>query len=249
MADAPPPAAVPENAPKPELKILPPEAPRRVEQSWESKSFSDVAGQPGSDPGRAEGGRPAGPRPYREDRRGDRPYYRPERERRENRPGESAEQRPGSGPQGRPEGTDQGPGGPQPAPSSAPEEAKNTGGVFGWVKKLFGSSPAEAPKPEAQPENRGERPPHQEGPYHRRRRRGGRGRNFHGDQRGPGDGQSGPGDGQPGGQPSGDQRGYGGDQRHHGHRRHHRHGGGGGYRGNGRPEGGPPQGGPPPAGS
>ena len=37
-----------ENAPKPELKILPPETPRRVEQSWESKSFGDVAGQPGA---------------------------------------------------------------------------------------------------------------------------------------------------------------------------------------------------------
>jgi ribonuclease E len=108
--------------------------------------------------------------------------------------------------------------------------------MFGWVKKLFGGSPAEAPKSEpSQPETRGPREFTHDGPYRRRRRRGGQGRNFHGDQRGPREGQS-------GGQPSGDQRGYRGDQRHHGHRHHHH--GGGGFHSNGRPEGGPP-----PAGS
>jgi hypothetical protein len=224
-----------ENAPKPELKILPPETPRRVEQSWESKSFGDVAGQPGAGAARPEEGRPAGPRPYREDRRGERPYYRPDRERRENRPGEFREPRPGSEAQGRP--SDNYRGQPEPAPAPAHEEPKKAGGVFGWVKKLFGSSPAEAPKPETpRPDTSGQREFTHDGPYHRRRRRGGRGHNFQGDQRGPHEGQS-------GGQPSGDQRGYGGDQRQHGRHRHHHHGGGG-FRGNGRPEGGPP-----PAGS
>jgi hypothetical protein len=226
-------------APKPELKILPPETPRRVEQSWESKSFSDVAGQPGNETARPEEGRSAGPRPYREDRRGDRPYYRSDRERRDNRPGEFSEQRQGSEAPDRSQDRDRGRGSPAPAPASV--EPKKSGGLFGWVRKLFGSAPAEAPKPEAKPEVRGERERerNQEGPYRRRRHRGGRGRNFQGDQRGPRDGQS-------GGQPSGDQRGYGGDQRGYGgdnrpqgHRRHNRHGGGG-FRGNGRPEGGPP---------
>ena len=105
--------------------------------------------------------------------------------------------------------------------------------MFGWVKKLFGIAPAETPKAETRPETPGNRESNQDGPYRRRRHRGGRGRNnFQGDQRGPRDGQS-------GGQQSGDQRGYGGDQRQQGHRRHHRPGGGG-FRGNGRPEGGPP---------
>ena len=239
------PADITADSPKPELKILPPEAPRRVEQSWESKSFGNVAGQPApearqpdAEARQPDDRRPGGQRPYREDRRGDRPYYRPERERRDDRPVESREPRPDSEPQGQAHGGDRGQDGPAPAP--VPDAPKKSGGMFGWVKKLFGIAPAETPKAETRPETPGNRESNQDGPYRRRRHRGGRGRNnFQGDQRGPRDGQSG---GQQSGDPRGyrgDQRGYGGDQRQQGHRRHDRPGGGG-FRGNGRPDGGPP---------
>jgi hypothetical protein len=121
-------------------------------------------------------------------------------------------------------------------PPPKTEAPKKSGGFFAWVKRLFGGAPAAAPEPET----RGDREYPQEGQYRRRRHRGGRGRHFQGDQRGPRDGQS---SGQPGGDQrgyGGEQRGYGGENRHHGHRR--RPQGGGGYRGNGRPEGGPPSG-------
>ena len=238
--------------PKAELKILPPEAPRRVEHNWESESFPTAASQPGSEPGRPTEPRSAEQRPRREDRRGDRPYFRSERERRDDRPLESREPRTDSAPTaqisdtGRPHN--------ESVPAPAPEESKKSGGMFGWVKKLFGGTPAEAPKPESQPASPGQRDFNPDGPYRRRRRRGGRNRNFQGDQRGPREGQ--PGGQQGGGQPSGDQQGYGGEQRgysgdqrgyggenrNQGNRRHRHHGGG--FRGNGRLEGGPP-----PAGS
>jgi hypothetical protein len=228
---------------KAELKILPPEAPRRVEQSWESESFRDVARQPRGEPVRPAEPQSGGQRPQREDRRGDRPYFRSERERRDDRPVESHEPRADYTPPGR--NFDHGRPPAESTAAPAPVEPKKKGGLFGWVKKLFGDSPAEAPKPETQPEAPGQGEFNPNGPYRRRRRRGGRNHHFQGDQRGPRDGQS-------GGQPSGDQRGYrgeqrgyGGEQRHQGNRRHRHHGGGGfrgneGFRGDRRPEGGPP---------
>jgi hypothetical protein len=221
--------------PKPELKILPPEAPKRIEHNWESDSFRNVAMQPTEEQRQpTEEQRqpaeplPAGPRPRREDRRGERPTFRPERERRDDRPAEPRPvwNEPGRAPGSEPSRTE--------FPSAPKAEApKKSGGFFGWVKRLFGGSSAEAPKPEA--DTRGDREFGREGQYHRRRRRGGRGRNFHNDQRGPRDGQ-------PDGQSSGESRGYGGEHRNHGGRRRRRHHGGGDYRGGGRPEGGPPQG-------
>jgi hypothetical protein len=248
--------------PRPELKILPPETPKRVEQSWESQSFRNVASQAGGEPARSSEPQPEGHRPQREDRRGDRPYFRPERERRNDRPYDSRAPRGDSTPAE--QGSDSGQS--QSKPTPAPVEAKKSGGMFAWVKKIFGGSPPEAPKTEAAPETGGQREfNNPEGPYRRRRHRGGRNRNFQGDQRGPRDGQQ-------GGQPSGDQRGSGGDQRGYrgeqrgyrgeqrgyrgdqrggydgqnrgqGNRRRGPEGGNGGYRGQGRPEGGPPAGG------
>ena len=235
--------------PRAELKILPPETPQHVEQSWESESFRSVASQPGGgEPGRPAEPQFGGQRPRREDRRGERPYFRSERDRRDDRPFKPREPRADSPQPARfsDNGRLQG----ESAPAPAPAKPKKSGGIFAWVKKLFGGSPAEAPKPEVQPETPGERDFNPNGPYRRRRRRGGRNHHFQGDQRDPREGQS-------GGQPSGDQRGYGNDQRgysndqrnyggdqgQHGNR-HHRHRGGGGFRGDGRPEGGPP-----PAGS
>lgn len=237
---------------KPELKILPPETPKRVEQSWESQSFRNVASQPGGESVRPAEPQSQGQRPRREDGRDDRQYFRSERDRRNDRPYEqrtprdatSAEQVPAS---------DQ----PRGESAPAPAEAKKPGGMFAWVKKIFGGSPPETPKTEAQPGTSGQREFNPEGPYRRRRHRGGRNRNFQGDQRGPRDGQQ-------GGQPSGDQRGYRGEQRGYrgeqrgyrgdqrnydgqnrgqGNRRRGPEGGNGGYRGQGRPEGGPPAGG------
>ena len=243
------PAAV---EPKAELKILPPEAHRHVEQNWESESFRNVASQSNSEPGRPAAPLSEGQRPPRDDRRGDRPYFRSERDRRGDRPFDSREPRGNFNPQS--QAASQNRPAAEASPTASPAEPKKSGGLFAWVKNLFGSSPAETPKPEAQPEVQGQRDFSQEGPYRRRRRRGGRNHNYQGDQRGPRDGQQG---GQPSGdQPGyssdqrgysgdqrgygGDQRGYGGDQRHHGGRRHRHRGGGGGFRGNGRPEGGPP---------
>ena len=190
------PTAPTEAEPIPELKILPPEAPKRVEHSWESDSFRSVTSQPGGEQSRTADVPSAGQRPRREDRRGERPTFRPERERRDDRP---AEPRPAWNEPGRAPGSEPGR---TEFPSAPKAEApKKSGGFFGWVKKLFSGSSAEAPKSEA--DTRGEREYGREGQFHRRRRRGGRGRNFHGDQRGPRDGQS-------GGQSSGESRGYGG---------------------------------------
>jgi translation initiation factor IF-2 len=243
--------------PKPELKILPPETPQHVEQNWESQSFPNVAGHAGNEPSRPMEPQSGSQRPQREDRRGDRPYYRSERGRRDDRPYQPRDPRDEVTPPAQDVGTEQS----QDKSASAPVETKKSGGFFSWVKSLFASSTPEAPKTETQPETSGQRDGNPEGPYRRRRHRGGRNRNFQGDQRGPRDGQQG------GGQPSGDQRGYGGDQRgYRGDQRNYggeqrgyrgeqrgyegdnrsqgnrrpRHHGGGGYRGPGRQEGGPP---------
>ena len=226
-----PAAAAPEAKPA-EIKILPPEAPKRVEHSWESDSFRTVAGQAAMIPGRPAEQPPADTR--RDGRRGDRPYFRPERERRNDRPGEGRpawgeSRREGGEPPARPETP------PAPAPA-AQTESRKSGGLFGWVKKLFGGAVPETAKPEAAPG--GERGFDHGGHRHRRRRRGGHGRGFQGEQRGPRDGQ-------PSGENrgfGGENRGFGGDRRQHGGRRRRHHRGGGDYRG-GRPEG------PPPAGS
>jgi len=257
------PAPAAEAEPKAELKILPPETPKRVEHSWESQSFRSVAGEVREPQAREPQARsPETPgaeyRPRRDDRRGDRPVFRPERERRNDRPadfrapgGDTA--RPAAGDFERRES----------APPPRAESPKKSGGFFGWVKKLFG-----APAPEAgpaAPETRGEREFGRDGGFRRRRHRGGRGRRFRGDQRGPREGgprEGGPRESQSGGQPPGEPRSQGGengDFRHHGHRHRRRRGGGGGgyrgeggfrgdstgYRGDSRPDSGPP----PPAGS
>ncbi len=224
-----------EPEPKAELKILPPETPKRVEHSWESRSFRSVAGQPAGESHRPADGQMSGARP----RRDERPVFRPDRERRADRPNDfrAAGGEPGRG------GESRRPSAPPPPPAASAEE-KKAGGLFGWVKKIFGNGPAEAaPPPPA--ETRGEGDYGRPGGGHRRRRhRGGRGRNFRGDQQGPREGQS-------GGQYSGEPRGQGGEHSHYGRRRR-RHrgggGGGGGYRGDrgdrgdSRPEGGPPAG-------
>ncbi len=221
-ADAAKPAEPAAAEPRAELKILPPETPRRIEQSWASESFPNVASQPGAGPGRPPAPESGEQRPRHEDRRGDRPYYRSDRERRDDRWSESRQPRSGSTPQARDFDRSRPQGGP------APEEPRKTGGMFGWVKKLLGGAQAETPKPETQPGAPAGREFSPNGPYRHRRRRGGRNRQFHGDQRGPSEGQG------------GDQRNYGGEQRQHGHHRHH-HRGGGGYPDQGRPEGGPPR--------
>ena len=222
--------------PRAELKILPPEAPRHVEQNWESESFRNVASQPSAETDRPTEPQSGGQRQRRDDQRGDRPYFRSEREHRDDRPVESREPRAESSSPAR--NFDTGRPQSEPIPTRAPAEPKKTGGLFGWVKKLFGGAPAEAPKPEVQPDAPGQGDFNPNGPYRRLLRRGGRNHHFQGDQRGPRDGQS-------GGQPPGDQRGYRGEQRNQGNRRHRHHGGGGfrgngGFRGDGRPEGGPP---------
>lgn len=202
---------------KPELKILPPEEPKRVEHSWESHSFREVAER--RSPGAAEEVR-SDFRPRRERRREDRPVFRPERPRRDDRP---SDLRPDAGRRERRD-TRQ--------PVSADENAKS-GGLFGWVKKIFaGSTPAaEAP---AAPS--GERREFNGGHRRRRRHRGGRGRHFHGEQRGSGEGRS---NGQYGNEARSRDGGQHGGQRRR--RRRHRSGGGG-YRGGPRSEGGPPAG-------
>jgi hypothetical protein len=232
VEDQPPRPAVEPEAKPAELKILPPEAPKRVEHSWESDSFRSAAGQPPAAQTPIADVPPAAPR--RDDRRGDRPYFRPERERRNDRPGE-----------GRPAWRDSSRNSPDqearaetpslPTPPPAAEPVKS-GGLFGWLKRLFGGAPAEAPKPATLPG--GDRGFGGDGHRHRRRRRGGQGRGFQDQQRDPRDG---PPSGENRGN-GGENRGYGGDQRQPGRRRRHYRGGGGDYRGGNRPEGGPPSG-------
>ncbi len=204
---------------KPELKILPPETPKRVEHSWESQSFRNVAGRTqGDQPHEPEApfaGGPARRDDRRDDRRGERPVFRPERERRSERP---AEFHGGRGDEN---------------PTDTAVEAKKSGGLFGWVKKIFGGPAAQPESPAA--EARDQREPGRDGPQRRRRHRGGRGRHFRGES-------SGPREGQPGGQFSGEPRGQGGNHHHGGRRRRRHRGGGGGYRGDSRREGGPPGG-------
>lgn len=92
------PAATAEPEPMPELKILPPEEPKRVEHNWESQSFRNVAAQAREEQGRSAESPVADSRPRRDERRGDRPVFRPERERRGDRP---ADFRPAGGEPGR----------------------------------------------------------------------------------------------------------------------------------------------------
>jgi len=252
-----PPAAAPEPESEPEakaeLKILPPEAPKRVEHNWESQSFRSAAAQGREEQARGAGVPDADRRPRRDDRRGDRPVFRPERDRRSERPDDF---RGASSESPRPAGNDFGR--PEVAPPPRTEAPKKSGGFFGWLKSLFaGPAPTAGATPS---EGRGEREYGRDGGYRRRRHRGGRGRRFQGDQRGPREG--GPREGGqregPSGQFSGEPRsqgGEGGDFRQHGrHRRRRRGGGGGGggYRGGGgfrgdsgyrnepRPDSGPP---------
>jgi hypothetical protein len=252
------PIAAAEPEPMPELKILPPETPKRVEHNWESQSFRNVAAQAPEEQGRGAESPVADSRPRRDERRGERPVFRPERERRGDRP---TDFRPAGGEPGRTAGGEPRRfasgdlGRPEAAPPPKAAEPKKAGGLFGWLKRIFGGSSAETEA--AAPDTRGEREFGREGQYRRRRHRGGRGRNFRGDQRGPRDGQ-------PGGQPSGGPRGQGDEHHHHGGR-HRRRQNGGGYRNDSRPEGGyrggdsrpesgyrgdvRPEGGPPPGGS
>jgi len=259
-ATAPEPEPAPEPEAKAELKILPPEAPKRVEHNWESQSFRSAAAQGREEQARGAGFPDADRRPRRDDRRddrrGDRPVFRPERERRGDRPDEF---RSASGESARPAGGDLGR--PEVAPPPRAEAPKKSGGFLGWLKSLFaGPAPAAGATPS---EGRGEREYGRDGGYRRRRHRGGRGRRFQGDPRGPREG--GPREGGqregPSGQFSGEPRspdGEGGDFRQHGRHRRRRHrggggGGGGGYRGGGggfrgdsgyrndpRPDSGPP---------
>lgn len=214
------PAAVGENepAPKAELNILPPEETKRVEHSWESRSFREVAAQ--------ETDRSAdAPRPRRDQRRSERPVFRPERPRRDFR---SSEPRPEKAEADREAA----------APATSTDDAAKSGGLFGWVKKIFGGP---APEVETKPASDGNRREFdRNGPRRRRRHRGGRGRNPNGNQRGsregrPGGSYGGEPRGQDGGRPAGH---HGGRRR----RRRHHGGGGGGYRGGQRPDSGPPAG-------
>lgn len=206
------PAPAPARAPaatreeeRPSLNILPPAEARRPSVSWE---------RPASSPAQAPYQQQ---RPRREDFR---------RERRDDRPAGRPDQRQPSDPR------DQHPR--EQCPRRDFNEARREqdaprkpGGFFGWLKRLFGGK-TEAVPAQDQASSRDEQRPYP----HRRRRRGGRGRNF----------------GERGGQPSNPQGsgtagqsqfqgGEGQGQSHGGHRR--RRGGRGRYRGerDPRPEG------------
>jgi len=209
------------------LNILPPADAKRPPVHWGNTGpAADGAAAPGVFQTRAR----------REENRGDRPQFRSE-PRSEPRAEPRAEPRSEGGYQGREPRRDfrQEPRDPAPQrdhvrePATQPAPAK-AGGFFSWLKGLFGGKPAEKP---AQAEFRpdGEQ-------FHRRRRRGGRGRRH-------GEGQQGQG-GPPreGDQPDfrggrQDFRGSdrdGGGQRDGQRRRRHR-GGRGRDRGDSRPEG------------
>jgi len=188
-------------AAKAELNILPPQEVKRPAVSWGDHS-----------PAQSQGGDNRG-------RREDRPTFRPER--RDQRPYEPREPR-----EPRREGGAE-PLHREPSPAAAPAP-KKSGGFFGWLKGLFGGSPA----PEAKPGDRDGQPRDGQGRHDggRRRHRGGRGRGGYqgGDFRGPRDGQprdpsAEGGRGFQGGEQSGEQR-YegGGRRRRRGGRNRHR---------------------------
>jgi hypothetical protein len=191
----PPASSVPKTAPavdsspKPELKILPPEQPRRPAVSWEASP--GASGEPATQPQRrddratfrteqsrreASGGQPFEPR---EPRRDDRKF-----EPRANQPYQPRDDRPGR--EDRPE-------------RSEPEAPKKSGGFLGWLKGLFGGSAAPVAPAAGGPTGGGEpRRDFDRGGH--RRHRGGRGRGgFRGDNRGPRDGQQQPRDPRDGG--------------------------------------------------
>lgn len=217
-------------AAKAELNILPTEDVKRPAVNWESSTAQ----------------------PQREER----PTFRTERNRRDDRAPESREPRPFEPreprrderkfePRGQPyhhyddrEETQEA----APAPAAAP--VKQSGGFFGWLKSLFGGGKS-AETPATGGEQRHNRDGDQGG---RRRHRGGRGRNrggfqgenrggFQGENRGPRDGQQQPRDPREDGGQS-----YGGGEGFQGGGRRRRRGGRGRFQGGGddrgpRPEG------------
>jgi hypothetical protein len=215
-------AAPPAETPKSEINILPPEKPAvPPTQTWESENFRPQRESRGDRPPRED-------RPRREDRPPREPRPVPEKFRYENpafkRPAVEGSKLPDSAP---------------PAPTEG--APKKSGGLFGWVKGIFGGKKEPAASNEGAPatgregEPRGDR----QHRHHRGGGRGGRGGQFR-EQGGEGRGQGGGGDG------------GGGDG--HRRRRHHRggRGRGGHYRGEGRSDyrgsegrSEPPAGGPP----
>jgi hypothetical protein len=201
------PAATPDE--KAELNILPPERQKSVApQTWESDNF-----RPQRDP--------RGERPRREQREGG--------ERRERRDFEGGERRERRDP--RPEGQSRPPRqefhreerAPRPAPT--PVAPKSTG-FIGWLKGLFGGTPAAKPGPA----DAGERPSHSHGGRGQRHHRGGRG--GHGGQRHPregGEGANPTGEHSHGGEHRGEDRGF--QRRRRGGRGRGRGGDHGGFRG------------------
>jgi len=199
IAPAPVPAPAPAPTPAPaapvaeekaELKIIPPEAPRRSEVRWETPApgarredrphFQTSRERRETAEGR-EGGRGFEPREGREGREGRRFEPREPREQREPREGRRDDRR----------GEGRGPRHPAPEPTPAPAPEKR--GFFGWLKGLFRRKPKPAAPAEGEArfphgdrhrshggrQDRGPRPEGQDG-YdgpRRRRRRGGRGRN------------------------------------------------------------------------
>ncbi len=230
---------------KPELKILPPERPKRSDVRWEAGAEAAPAAPSNRD--ERPTFRPRGDgqnreaqgqnRDGREGRPGREGFERRGREFRERDNREGGENRAPREP--RPEGQGQGsnqgrrserqferrdqPAGerrPQPMPPRAPSQPAKSGGFLGWLKGIFGSGDAEAPAAGSQNEQ-----PRREGGGDRNRHRGGRGR---GGQGGGFQGERGPrpegqqGQGGEGGQGEGD---FGG------RRRRRRRGGRGRFQG------------------
>jgi len=211
-----------DSGPKPELKILPTEQPKRPVVGWEAPKPA----APGQPPARDERGS------FRPERREERKFEprEPRRDERKFEPRTNQPYQPRDDRDRRPE---------QAAP------AKKSGGFLGWLKGLFGGGKsADAPAPDTRESGReGGREGNFEGGQ-RRRHRGGRGRGRGGfDRGGPREGQQQPRDPRDeGGQPN-----YGGEPRGEGDRggyRHGRRGGRGRFRDGGdrggrdpRPEG------------
>ncbi len=211
------PAVVPA---KPVLNILPQAETKRPAVSWERGPSAASRDNAPSYPARSP----------REDSHDDRPVFRPEprgdavADAREPRP-EAREPRPEAR-EPRPEAREFRREHDERRPAHVPQPAKPRG-FFAWLKGLFRGKPAPQPGPDARREERqGDRGFQRDG-GHRRRRRGGRGRNF--SDRG----------GDPRGQPQGGEPRFQGEGRHgddQGGNRPRRHRGG---RGRGDNRGGP----------
>jgi translation initiation factor IF-2 len=232
-----------DTADKPELKILPPEQPKRAAVRWEASQGEPAAGAPAAD-----------------NRRDERPTFRPDRERREGREGrdfrenresrEGREPREGRDPRENREGRDSRgfrenrergeqrrddrrsePRQNQPQEQRPqPQPEAKSGGFIGWLKGLFGGKPAETPTTETSGGNEPRRD-REDGFRHRHRGgrgRGGQGGGYQGDNRGPRP------EGQQGGFQGGEPRGEGD---FGGRRRRRRRGGRGRNHGDPRPEG------------